>query len=108
MVSTPTAFAVAAVVVLGSLWLPPAVGDEAQVGPGDSPLCKRIPEEWTPFTYKGMEFYLIPVPAGAQPAVSAGGTLRCSEIPKKWTPFTYEGQKFFMIPLQPGSLTAVR
>jgi len=104
---TPTALVVAAIVALGSLW-PPAAGGEAQVVPGDSPLCRRIPEEWTPFTYKGMEFYRVPLPAGASPAVAAGGTLRCSEIPKEWTPFTYRGQRFFRIPLQPGSPMAVR
>ena len=108
MAPTPAALAVAACVALSSLWLPPALGGEAPVVPRDSPLCHRIPHEWTPFTYKGMEFYRVPLPAGASPAVAAGGTLRCSEIPKEWTPFTYKGQQFFRIPLQPGSPMAVR
>jgi len=101
MVSTPTAFAVAAVIAFGSLWLPPALGDEAPMVPKDSPLCNRIPHEWTPFTYKGMEFYHVPLPAGARPAPAAEGTLRCIDIPHEWAPFRYEGQKFFRIPLRP-------
>ena len=108
MVYTPTALVVAAVVAFGSLWPSRAVGGEAHGVAGDSPLCQRMPEEWTPFTYKGMEFYRVPLPAGAPPVASAEGALRCSEIPKEWTPFRYKGQKFFRIPLQPGSQTAVR
>src|SRR5262249_355961 len=105
---TPTALVVAAVVALGSLWSSRAIGGEAQGVRGASPLCQRIPDEWTPFTYKGMEFYRVPLPAGVQPIASAEGTLRCSEIPKEWTPFTYKGQQFFRIPLQRGLHTAVR
>jgi hypothetical protein len=101
MVSTSTAFAVAACVAFGSLWLPPALGGEAPVVSRDSPLCQRIPHEWTPFTYKGMEFYHVPLPASASPAPTGEGTLRCIDIPHEWAPFTYEGQKFFRIPLRP-------
>src|SRR5262249_27508606 len=108
MVYTPMAFSGTAFVALGSLWLPSAVGGEAPVVPGDSPLCQRIPDEWTPFTYKGMEFYRVPLPADARPSTAAGATLRCRDIPKEWTPFTYKGQKIFLIPLQPGSPTVVR
>ena len=71
------------------------------------PLCNHIPKEWTPFTFKGMEFYRVPLPSGSEPASSLG-TLRCSEIPKEWTPFTFEGRRLYRIPLQPGSQTAVR
>jgi len=103
MVYTPTALMVATVVAFGSLWPPSAVGSEAQAAQGESPLCQHIPKEWTPFPYKGMEFYQVPLPAGAEPATSAGSNFRCSEIPKEWTPFRYDGQRFFRIPLQPGS-----
>src|SRR5262245_62629953 len=93
MVSTPTALVMAAVVTLGSLWPFPAVGGEAQVIPGESPLCRRIPQEWAPFTYNGMEFYRIPLRAGAQRTAAAKGPWRCQTIPQEWTPFIYKGQK---------------
>ncbi len=107
MAYKPTALVVAAVVSLCSLWPPSAVGGEAPAGPGESPLCQRIPEEWTPFTYKGMEFYRVPLPAGSQLASSVG-PLRCNPIPKEWTPFTYQGRRFFRIPLLPSSQAAAR
>jgi hypothetical protein len=107
MACKPLALVVAAVVSLGSLWPPSEVGGETPAVPGKGPLCQRIPEEWTPFTYKGMEFYRVPLPAGAHPASSVG-TVRCSEIPKEWMPFTYQGRRFFRIPLQPGSQAAAR
>ena len=105
---TPTALVVAAVLAVGNLWPSRAVGGEAQEVAGTPPLCQRIPDEWTPFTYKGMEFYRIPLPAGAHPRASAAGTRRCRDIPKEWTPFTYKGQQVFRIPLQSGSQTTVR
>lgn len=107
MASKLTAFVVAAVVSLCGLWSPAAVGGETPAGPGENPLCQHIPEEWTPFTYKGMEFYRVPLPAGAHPAASVG-TFRCNDIPEEWTPFIYQGKKFFKIPLQPGSQAAAR
>lgn len=107
MAFKPTAFVVAAVVSLCGLWSPAAVEGETPVSLGVNPLCQHIPEEWTPFTYKGMEFYRVPLPAGS-PSASSVGTFRCNEIPKEWTPFIYQGRKFFRIPLQPGSQAAAR
>ena len=108
MVYTLTALVVAAVMAVGNFWPSRAVGGEAQEVAGTPPLCQRIPDEWMPFTYKGMEFYRIPLPASVHPGASAVGTWRCSDIPKEWTPFTYKGQQVFRIPLQPSSQPAGR
>jgi hypothetical protein len=93
----------AAVAGLCIPWPAPAAEGEAHA----APLCNRIPKEWTPFTFKGMEFYRVPLPSGSQTASSLG-TRRCSEIPKEWTPFTFEGRRFYRVPLQPGLQTTVR
>jgi hypothetical protein len=55
MACKPIALVVAAVVSLGSLWPPSAVGGETPAVPGEGPLCQRIPEEWRPFMYKARQ-----------------------------------------------------